>query len=88
MPVKKKRSPQQTKEDGAEPDVLTTLARAHTEQAFRAIVGALSDENGRIRLAAGELILTYGYGKPAGRTEAGDDLGALIREAYKEGSDR
>jgi hypothetical protein len=71
----------------AEPqDLLTKLARAHTRPAFQAIADALKDDNARIRIAAGELILAYGHGKPPSRIEGdGNDLGALIREAWARG---
>jgi len=50
---------------------IKALAREHTEAAIAVLVGALSDENGRTRIAAAEALLDRGYGKPA-QTIAGD----------------
>lgn len=48
------------------------LARVHTEEAIAVLVAALSDDNGRTRIAAAEALLDRGYGKPPA-TIAGED---------------
>jgi HEAT repeat protein len=46
------------------------LARAQTERAIKALVEALDDSNGRVRVAAATALLDRGWGRP---TQAGDD---------------
>lgn len=44
---------------------IKALAREHTEAAIAVLVAALSDDNGRTRIAAAEALLDRGYGRPA-----------------------
>ena len=48
------------------------LARQHTEDAIRALVDNLKDENGSVRNAAAVAILDRAYGKPA-QAHSGED---------------
>jgi len=61
------------------------LAKLHTQAAIDALVGALTDENGRTRVAAAEAILDRGYGKPTQHHEldAGDELVKRMADAAK-----
>ena len=57
---------------------IKALAREHTEAAIAVLVGALSDENGRTRIAAAEALLDRGYGKPSQAVAVtGEDGGAV-----------
>ena len=57
---------------------LKAMARVHTEAAVQVLVDALSDENGRTRIAAAEALLDRGYGKPAQSVAVtGEDGGAV-----------
>lgn len=51
-------------------------AREHTEAALAVLVGALSDEDARVRIKAAETLLDRGWGKPK-QTIGGDDESPL-----------
>ena len=61
------------------------LARKHTAAAIDAIVGGLKAKDARTRIAAGEVLLDRGWGRPSQHHEidAGDELGALLDAARK-----
>lgn len=44
---------------------LKMLARAHTEDAIKTLAAALTSDNDRTRVAAAEVLLDRGWGKPA-----------------------
>lgn len=62
---------------------LKDLARQHTEAAMKAVLDALTDENKRVRLAAAELLLAYGYGRPTQHVEASVNVIDQLTDADK-----
>lgn len=59
------------------------LAREHTKEAIDAVLDALKDESKRVRLAAAELLLAYGYGRPTQHIEASVNVIDQLSDADK-----
>ena len=62
-----------------DPSSVKALARQHTEDAIKALVECLRDENGRTRVAAAEALLDRGWGKVAAEpTEMSEHAFAMV----------
>jgi HEAT repeat protein len=54
--------------------VVKALAREHTETAIKVLADALSDPDGRVRIAAANSLLDRGYGKSAQAIVGDEDM--------------